>query len=212
MIIPNFYENIPDCQYNEKYDPDSSPIAWEHYRKVYTVEHWDLMREFDLGNTYIQDPRVEYKRLVVRIKPTSLKAKEKELWPEFKFGGDTDFNFNEKKVDQFKNILGNNTEYSSMLNECISLHHTLINFSLMAVSGRMNNFKGRNVGKNGYDRIDSFLYILKENQEKIVGYATLPNRDSLSNFLKSFDDIYDYCKKVYFIFNVPGLKPPPLGG
>ena len=37
-----FYETIPAKQCM-KYDPDSSPLAWRHYKKVYTSEHWGLL-------------------------------------------------------------------------------------------------------------------------------------------------------------------------
>lgn len=201
----NYRKEIEVKQNGIFYDPDSSPNAWKHYRRFYTVEHWNILNEFDLINvdTYnnIYNARYKegkYKRLLSPIKVTSKYADEGRFWSRFNFGGDTDFNFNSKKFKMFRSILDNDNDAILLLENCKSHHYSLVNFSLMPGTGSLNIYKG----KNRFDRIDTFIkdlhnYFLSISIDVLseAGKNTKP----LNNFLSTFRDIYEYAEKVYFI-------------
>ncbi len=202
----DYRKRIESKQNGINYDPDSSPKAWEHYRKFYTVERWSILDEFNLVdvdtynnlfNTNFKEGK--YKRQLSAIKPTSKYAKEGELWDRFTIGGDTDFNFNTYKFNMLRALLGDDTEAISKLEECQRHHHSLVNFSLMPATGGLNIYKGR----NKFDRADTFIkdlnnYFLSISGD-VLSEATVNNIQPLKNFLNTFLDIYDYCKKIHFI-------------
>jgi hypothetical protein len=202
MMIISYNSPILAKQNGSSYEPDSSPLAWEHYKWVYTSKHWPLITEFDLTNiaTYsdlygYEKKNVKYTRLLAGIKQTSPYSIEGKLWSKFTLGGECDFNFNNKKVTQFKKILGESNEF---LEYCSGKHHTLLNFSIMAATGGMNNFKG----SNPFDRLDTFVYHLNQYftvNAQLIFSDSGRNMEPLRNFLDTFDDVYDYCKKIYFI-------------
>ena len=82
------------------------------------------------------------------------------------------------------------------------MHHNILNFSLIQSIGNLQGFKGRYCD----DRLDRFVFFLKmyyETPEKektcIISCASNENREGLIQYLDSFESVYDYCKKVYFI-------------
>ena len=187
---------IQICQNNLFYDPDSSPLAWEHYNEVYK---FGVYNEFDFNKRHVQNSKAKFLREVISIQGSSVLSGDDKLGRKFKIGGETDFNFNSKKVQLFRKILGGESVYLSILNKCEQSHHTLKNFSLMAVTGAMNNFKGR----NRFDRLDCFVSNLNDcfplNGATGLLKAAKLNKERLSFFINQFEDIYEYCRYVYFI-------------
>ncbi|WOV84730.1 hypothetical protein PGH26_02045 [Sporosarcina jeotgali] len=191
---------IYEEQNDVNYDVDSSPLAWEHYKKVYDTKQWPLIAKFDLNNIRLRrfkHENITYTRLLVRIKIDSSSFNEERKWSKFTLGGDCDFNFNEKKVSKFKKILGESNE---LLNYCSRRHHTLLNFSIMPATGGMNSFKGI----KPFDRLDTFVYHLNQyytKKDELILSNSRYNKQPLIDFLNTFDNIYDYCKKIYFLSN-----------
>jgi hypothetical protein len=195
------------------YDPDSSPQAWEHFKEIYTQSKCEIFAEFDTGNLIISKSK-GYRRLLAPLKLDSDFKQKGKFWPKFKIGGDTDFNFNWKKEQDYIKLIDNDIELLDLLNSCCSLHHSLANFSIMPVSGKLNNFKGAVFDK--YDRLDRFVYELseyyldKEKNRRILSMSGI-NEEPLENFLEVFREkrvrdgeeidtsIYNYCQKIYFI-------------
>ncbi|NMD71179.1 hypothetical protein HHO41_12800 [Bacillus sp. DNRA2] len=213
------YPEIPQKQKGLEFDADSSPFAWEHYIKVYTPKHWKLINEFNLNhidtyyNLYGRYSEKGNIRYIAGINENSEYSKKRRFWSKFSLSGDCDFNFNCRKIYRFKQILkGKDLD---LLDKCEKHHHTLLNFSLMPSTGGMNKFKGNRDTLDGFDRLDTFVYYLNKylsiplkdrirmsdnktgnfNIFSQSGYNSLP----LKNFLDTFDDIYDYCQKIYFI-------------
>lgn len=60
----------------ELFDPDSSPSAWEFYRKVYTRQHFSLISDFNLNELKRARGTNEYTRLLAFIKLKSPLAAE----------------------------------------------------------------------------------------------------------------------------------------
>ena len=132
--------------------------------------------------------------------------------------GDCDFNFNDKKSSIFESMLED--EYKdyprikkyalNLLEECKNMHHRLLNFSLMQTKGNMQGFKGSCLNNGVYaslDRADTLIsylasyYRLQECQ-KYTSYILVnagANKETLKKYLDSFDGIYNYCNKIYFI-------------
>lgn len=218
------------------FDPDSSPKAWEHYKKYYSNDFWTTKYDFekihffelakDGGGMYADCPIEKHNRLVaIEIGSKTVKNGKGFEGIDYynavlRLGGETDFNFKEEsKYIVFLNKLKNSykddelAKYKKTLETCKAKHHTLVNFSLMQVVGNIQNFKSKGLclknGKNEWlDRLDTFVYKLdeyykcKEDDRKnteIIMFANEPNRDSLREYLNTFAEIYDYCKKVYFI-------------
>ncbi|MDR2714096.1 MAG: hypothetical protein LBB42_00980 [Coriobacteriales bacterium] len=192
----DFNEIIPDTQDGKKYDPDSSPKAWEdYYRKAYTVEHWSLLDEFDMENPK-RYSNEGYSRLRIHLKNNSPKKASGEFWKLFSIGGETDFNFNADKKKKFEKLLDGHGK--DLLEECVRSHHTLKNFSLMASTGNMQGVKGA----NRFDRLDTFVHNLDDyflGKTAVVLNRSYVNLQPLKNYLSTFTSVYDYCNKVYFI-------------
>ena len=116
-------------------------------------------------------------------------------------------------------------ESEEQLEKCCSMHHDKLNFSVMLATGNMNDFKGtvyfdgskikcekkRWEHKSAYDRLDTFVYCLNEyfinKNELIFSWSTQCNKSCLQEYLATFsNDIYDYCRKIYFIDNRKFVK------
>ena len=200
-------------------EPDSSLDSWNYYRRIYTKELWALMSKFDLENvqTYEQKVKIAPKK-IIRYLAYVKKEYAEDLGQMFAFGGDCDFNFNSKKRVLFQKILkddNSNEILEQQLDYCCSMHHDKINFSLVATTGGLNNFKGKVhfVDNNiefdkwqmkGLDRLDTFVHCLNDffmrKNDLVLAAASAINRPYLEKYLReSFADIYDYCQKHYFI-------------
>lgn len=204
------------------FDPDSSPASWEHYKicykdtfkDIYNIQSPQFFSYFK--GKYVDIPLEYYNRLYA----LNVGAKrKKEKWysiyqAESRVSGETDFNFNEYKYGKFLNILfnelkNNKEEFEKQkaeLDKCSKMHHTLLNFSLMQTMGGMQQVKSRGLGDR-FDRPDTLIYLLdcyyrkdEKNKDKFFsGRASAANKQALRDYLDSFTDVYDYCKKIYFI-------------
>lgn len=229
-----------------KWDPDSSPEAWEHYKKYYTTEHWRELEKYDLDRPtffnfinnygYINKPIKEYNRWYALEKEVQVNANG-YYEPCLRLGGETDFNFKKargkykkNKYRTFCDIIKKSglsrekrKDALELLETCNKMHYSPLNFSLIQTVGNLQSFKneGLIVETEKYenlDRLDTFVYYLsefyKENQEKRAESSIIKrqrnrkifgrpmseeNVKSLINYLNSFEDIYDYCNKIYFI-------------
>lgn len=109
------------------------------------------------------------------------------------------------------------------LDKCGLMHHNKLNLSIMLTTGGMNNLKGNtyfdegtikyNNDKNNkvlknisYDRLDTFIYCLndffetKGKNDFILKASSERNKPYLQAYLNDkFNDVYDYCNKIYFI-------------
>ena len=205
---------------------DSSMDAWKYFQKVYKEENWSLIKEFDMASpmTYgekhkkSKESQPELSRYLCWIKEDSEKIKD--FGKYFSFGGDCDFNFNDKKKSKFKKIANESEELTKQLQFCCSKHYSYENLSIMPATGGLNILKGRlylDCNSNticlakeeffeptAYDRLDTFVCCLNNfytNDDKLVLQADKygVNKKCLENFLLTFADIYDYCHKIYFI-------------
>ncbi len=199
------------------YDPDSAPIVWHHYEKIYKDRIYHSLN----------DIKIVYGK-VCRQRSFGNKG-------EVTMGSDTDFTFNEKKNNKspyktFEKIIEKSKldekkkeELVNNLEKCSKMHHTLLNFSPMPQTGGMNNFKGSR-------RFDRFIYDLSQFYVKVEEIKTDVNDAELANklykmnskniafvpsqyrakryknniillieYLLKFDNIYDYCKRIYLI-------------
>ncbi len=91
------------------FDPDSSPEAWEHYKKCYNNEFWSekynfsqpVFFEYIDKAKYVDFPLKLYNRLLVLKEGIEVINDESKLTyysPVLRLGGETDFNFNEKNM------------------------------------------------------------------------------------------------------------------
>lgn len=207
------------------FEPDSSPEAWNHYKKYYSSDilrknynfenlcfytPCDEVGENDAPKKYVNLPKEchssnpskgDYNRLCA-IDSALVKCEVKYIDPANRLGGDCDFNFNEDKVRLFEKIVG---EDNAQLTMCAEMHHTFLNFSLMEAMGSMQCVKGDNT----YDRFDVFILRLYEffsgENKKVLSKATYCNKPALEQYLEMFkredakESIYNYFKTIYFI-------------
>lgn len=158
-------ETISDKEYTYTYqgfrfdyDPDSSSIAWAYYKTMYD------------GISIVEEEEVNSEYLPTRVKSlfyySENNLEQKACGGDLQLNkvelaGDCVFNFNQRKLANFVNLLNENTnqELLEKLKLCARMHHSPYNFSLMSVTGGMNNVKGSQYK----DRIDVLLYAIKEN-------------------------------------------------
>lgn len=198
------------CEKESEFDPDSSPNAWEFYRKIYNESQWSFWDEFDFKNLKLLNKPYRLHGKISYKKSSYVKV----LGKEFKFSGDCAFNFNDKKCKRFDSLLSEKDK--ELLQKCKSNHHNILNFSLLPTTGGLNNFKGKlyvtdiaGVNYSGVqhqncdDRLDSFLYCINQYFERksklIFCCCSEANESCLESFLLLFDDIYDFCEKLYLI-------------
>lgn len=191
--------------FEPEYDQDASQETWnECYKKIYKASNWAFWGMFNYENlkrTYTKVRRF-YALLAINEK-----YPEFNEYPAFKMSGDTDFNFgsNKKrnqKYEKFKKLLeddlliNDSKCYLSKLEECNNRNYKLENFSFMPMTGSLQLIK-QNCDN---DRLDVFIYTLNKYYETgILDHARKRNKDALETYLKLFDDIYDYCSKIYMI-------------
>lgn len=126
--------------------------------------------------------------------------------------GETDFNFSSKKIygwgksrEQFFKYFSkelkakDKVDFLKQIDGCRKKHHSPENISLMPKSGSLNIVK-KSIGN---DRLDTFVWALNEyyenNNEMIFSFSSNENYMLLKGYLDLFDDVYDYCKTMYFI-------------
>lgn len=217
----NMRKIIKSSQDGKKYDPDSSPEAWEAYLQIY--RDVEFFQEYDKNSLTIFETRRPYNQankyhysnkegegtlrlnLLKEGYLSMTQRKVKYFNAMTRLGGDTIFNFNEKKYEKFKVILLGTEEgavHIEELDKCKSMHHTLANFSIMQVMGNMQGVKSKGYGGEWLDRFDSYISIVNDyyqNENEFILSKSEKNKASLISFLKKFDNVYDYCKQIYFI-------------
>jgi len=200
------------------FDPDSSPIAWEHYEKYYNYFSFTKLEE-----SLEKDKTGE---IIYRLKST---VSVDEI--KYEIAGDCSFNFNEDKKKSFIDIINKDDksedEYKKKvkdkLEQVSKMHHTLMNFSLIPVTGGLNNLKGKlkikdnrvmvhGAGKppknDQLDRLDTFIYFIdysfkkieEFNESQYVNLKTIGEFFSNSIFTTSmksenFSVLYDLLEK-----------------
>lgn len=210
-----------------KFEPDSCPKTWSHYKIAYSngiknynfeklsfYTHYSKVNKLKRGlqlengdwlNYVDQSSNNENNRLFALRNDTKIFNAENNLTyigASYRYGGECDFNFNEKKCELFNQLIGNDSYAIRRLEACKANHHSLINFSLIQAMGNMQGFKGA----NRYDRLDVFINKLDQYfrgvSNDIVGFASEANRPYLVDYLNEFKDIYDYCQTIYFIDSI----------
>lgn len=184
---------------------------WFNYSDFETWANWAKKKE-EYKN---------YHRRLVAGKQSELENRIKYNDHEYfkavdRIGGDCDFNFNEDKKNKFNNLIKDD-ELKEQLYFCSVMHHNFLNFSVMQVMGKLQGFKSKSYDENLYehlhDRCDTLIYWLNlfytndtstynKAMNKFYGKNTSPeNKKVLENYLNSFDDIYNYCNQIYFIYD-----------
>lgn len=172
-------------------EPDSSIRAWEHYIDIYK-------KKFNIDNITLNLSSNRFISIV-------LLAEE-----SVKLGGDCDFNFSDDKIYKSYNgftCFNDLIEYSKAemeqkirvirkLELCRSNHHTLINFSLMPVTGGLNQIK------QSVDKYDGLIKILNVINDYYKSGKIVSKRKNSSLLHKHLDDIGSFDKYLnlyYFI-------------
>ncbi len=186
-----------------KYDPDSSPEAWELFRKIYSDK--DFVKGYDLDNLsffeyvcvdkkylYANAPLSYYNRLfalTTGTQPVYEKSGVAYYNAIERLSGDTIFNFNARKYSTLLRLAfstsKNDDEFSEIKDEllwCSTQHHSLYNFSLMQTMGNLQGYKQKGLKSisNSYenlDRFDTLVYLL-------FCYYTCDPRETLSSYCK----------------------------
>ena len=230
-------EPIEDKEYfkdeSKEYDPDSSPVAWMYYEKMYNF----IDKNKKMDNT--GNPR--------RIKGL-WNYNDDFGWEHIDYGdlkdntiaiaGDCVFNF--KKEYGNDNVLKSTCKYSkfrkkicackvgkgkecdrrvllSKIELCSRMHHSPYNFALMPITGGMNNAKDKS--GQAYDRIDCFLYgmnemykiafetrktLEKSQKDKYAIIWNTKQKSFLSKFLQTIGSVEKYAKIFY---HLDGSRP-----
>uniref|UniRef100_UPI0026100331 hypothetical protein n=1 Tax=Clostridium sp. TaxID=1506 RepID=UPI0026100331 len=182
-----------------EHDFDSCKDIWDKLYYIIYKKSFDSIFDFETIEDKETSPKC--KRWYIKIDKKK-NPKLRNEYPAFKIAGDCIFNFNEKKLKLFKELL--DVEDYPLLEYCSSNHHELCNFSFMPITGGMNNKKGIlhcNSEENyAYDRFDLFIYELNQYyNEKPSRIFSKYNKEALIWFLKLFNNVYEYCQKIYMI-------------
>lgn len=219
--------NILEEIVTPKYEVDSSPEAYEFYRKVYGST---FLGKYDLDNVHPMkykengcytdeldlDPHAanRLEALLIGSKPIKAVKRINVYSAVERVGGETDFNFKfdsnpkRNKAGRLLEIANYDQEIGERLrNHYSKQHHALVNFSLMIVPGALQIFKSKGLFIDSQskfewmDRLDSLIYLLDEyhHGKDLAGLISGPNGGTLKAYLDSFADIKEYCRKVYLI-------------
>lgn len=127
-----------------------------------------------------------------------------------RFSGETDFNFKagfaHSRGTLYHKILDNSNLqsddkifYKKRLSECQTLMHSIVNVSLMPMSGNLQSTKA-NIAN---DRLDVYIrmldYYYKNNENFLMNYTSYENMPFLKEYLNVFNDVYQYCDVIYRI-------------
>lgn len=209
----------------KSYKEDSSNEAWEFYRKkYYENSNWELLDNFDFNNKktrYQKDGKyknVTRKKLWLKD-DSELKNSFGEL---FCFSGERVFNFDSQKYHLRQIIENSQCELNKkemclrLLGICEKFYFSKYNLSILPVTGGLNNLKGSlYFDDNGFikfsrfkksgkqlDRFDTFIFVVNEyyknENELLLSYSKITvNEKCLIAFLDTFNDVYDFCNKLY---------------
>lgn len=182
-----------------EHDLDSSKDAWDKLYHIIYKENFDSIFNFEIISD--KETSTECRRWYIKI-DREKQPKLSKKYPLFKMAGDCIFNFNEKKSKLFKKLL--DVDDYPLLEYCCSNHHELCNFSFMPITGGMNNKKGtlrcNSAEQYAYDRFDLFIYELNlYYNKKPSRIFSKYNKEALIWYLGLFNNIYEYCEKIYMI-------------
>lgn len=186
---------------DKEHDFDSSKDTWDKLYYIIYKKNFDFIFNFETIEDKETSPKC--KRWYIKI-DRKKQPKLSSEYPAFKMAGDCIFNFNEKKIKLFKRLL--DVEDYPLLEYCCNNHHELCNFSFMPITGGMNNKKGIlrcNSEENyAYDRFDLFIYELNQYYNKKPSRIfSRYNKGALIWYLGLFNNVYEYCQKIYMIDN-----------
>lgn len=207
----------------ENFDADASQFVFENvHSKLYSKNDWWFWGVLDfehlkqttnkIPRKYAMPKKIDNDTVKRLYESKNLNIKK---LGNFRMSGETDFNFKDIKFKYYKDLINEDKTISDcekekiikQLEECKKMHHSLCNFSLIPMTGGMNNVKGM----LQQDRIDRFIYVLDDyfkNKNNITNYkhhifsqcrSNKIIQEALSEYLSLFDDIYDYCRKIYKI-------------
>lgn len=188
---------------DEAHDCDSSKDVWE---RLYNIVYRDVFGDlFNFNIRSDSETSKRCRRLYIKID----RYKQPDLaheYPKFKMAGDCIFNFNEKKVAIFSELVGSDNE---LLKICKNNHYSLLNFSFMPITGELNSTKGilrceNGIEKRSFDRPDVLIDELKKYYDKKPARIfRKANREALTWYLNLFVErgIGGYCQDIYFIDN-----------
>ncbi len=166
------------------YEPDSSEWTWRNfYNKTYrTLDYWKNLGE--------EKKKGRYKHAIYTYRNTD----------KIQIGGDVIFNFKDSYSRAFRDKLGN--QYNEK--DYVRMHHSILNFSFMPVTGGLNLNKA-----NGRycDRLDRFIFYLdkfiqSKNSDNPLMCIRGRNRyttKELQNYLENFNSIEEYCQVFYLL-------------
>ena len=173
---------------------DTTPIAWEIYKLMYTENFKEICVKSDKTRKYIEASFI-------------YNGKNFDL---MKFSGDTDFNFGKgwshSIQDKYKKLITESsisqeykTMYSRHLGLCIELYKSVVNISIMPRNGNLQSAK-KGIGN---DRIDTFIWALdeyySENSNLLTNNSSCEHMKILEKYLGVFGDVYNYCGTIYHI-------------
>lgn len=147
-----------------------------------------------------------------------------ELGKFFRFGGERVFNFGtqyynfKKIIEDFSSDDNKKKVVLNLLEECKNSYPLDQNLSILPSVGGLNNVKGsiyfnendeirysdEHLPGRQLDRFDSFIVIIddyfKGENELVLSYTKgTPNEECLKNFLKEFENVYDFVYKLYLL-------------
>ena len=131
---------------DEAHDCDSSKDVWEQLYDIIYRDTFGYLLDFNSKSD--SETSKKCKRLYIKIDRKKQPDLAKE-YPKFKMAGDCIFNFNEKKVALFSELVGDDNE---LLKICKDNHHSLLNFSFMPITGGLNSTKGILRCENGIEK------------------------------------------------------------
>ena len=186
---------------DEVHNCDSSTDVWE---RLYDIVYQDVFG--DLLNFNVRSDSETSKRcrrLYIKID----RRKQPDLahkYPKFKMAGDCIFNFNEKKIAVFSELVGDGNE---LLKICKDNHHSLLNFSFMPITGGLNSTKGilrceNGIEEKAFDRPDVLISEIDKYYNKTPSRIfRKTNRAALIWYLNLFVErgVAGYCEDIYFI-------------
>lgn len=199
-------------------DADRKCITWKHlYKNIYKKEDWSFWGLFDFDKisngraTIKAECAIEWTNEIEKYREFVQKHGPQENYKGFKISGDADFG----------NLKKNANGCNLFIPDAAAQMHKFPNFSIIPSTGCMNNKKGFSY----QDRFHIFIFVLseyftrqtEERREYVenelfmkagrMSYEAIKDAiDTLNDFLSFFDDIYDYCDKIYHLNGEEGQK------
>lgn len=176
------------------------------------VETYKTLKEFYFKNDWDLWKCVNFDRIDVRNIGFNINQKISDTYKDLIkvmsenqrikcFGGETDFNFSGKLRKRYFEYFLKDEKSLKEFQICkkMTFDDSCCNFSIMFSKGNLQCAKQ----KLGNDRFDVFLYMLErylnKNDQCLLVAATAQNVKCLIEYLKLFENVYDYAHKVYLL-------------